>query len=160
MLENNQIDQLLDGPGGLGLVSFMHPSVAPPAVFFVYGNLTIVVASFGSKPADVLPTARQLSARLEERPAVSEPTLSLSASVSTAAAGQEIGLTYKARYSAGEDAYWKFIVNNGTLFSRQGDLMLKPFAQGQLRVESYLIEAGRAPQYGELSLTVGETIRP
>lgn len=160
MLENNQLDRVLDGPGGLGLVSFMHPPYAPPAVYFVYGNLSVMLASFGSKPADVLPAARQLSARMEERPGVSEPTLFLSTPRTVAAAGEEIALDYKATYPGGEDAYWKFVVTNGTVVRRDGRLMMRPFANGELRVESYLIEPERAAQFGQLSLVVGEAVRP
>ncbi|TMJ03408.1 MAG: hypothetical protein E6G97_09730 [Alphaproteobacteria bacterium] len=160
MLENNQLERVLDGPGGLGLVSFMHPPYAPPAVYFVYGNLSVLLASFGSKPADVVPVARQLSARMEERPAVREPTLSLSTPENIVAAGRELALDYKATYPGGEDAYWKFVVTNGTVVRREGGLRLKPFASGEVRVESYLIEPGRPPQFGQLSLRVGDSVRP
>lgn len=156
VIENNQSGRLLAGPDGLGLASFMHPENAPPAVFFVYANLTILVTSFGEKPAEVLPTARHLSAKLEQRPDVSQPTLSLNmlAAADNVTAGQEIGLDYKARFSGGEDAYWKFVIDNGTMVRRDGRLNLRPFAAGRLRVESYLIEAGHPPQFGMLELSI------
>ena len=67
-LEGNQLATLPRGPEEIGEISFVHPREAPPAVFFVTGNLTIGVFSFGRELVDVLPVARKVDADLRERP--------------------------------------------------------------------------------------------
>ncbi len=67
-LEANQLAEVPRGPEDLGEISFVHPPIAPPAVFFVRGNLTLAVYSFGRERVDVLPFARRLDADLRARP--------------------------------------------------------------------------------------------
>lgn len=59
-LEANQAAVLPQGPAELGEISFVHPPEAPPAVFFVRGNLVIAVYSFSREAVDVLPFARRV----------------------------------------------------------------------------------------------------
>ena len=67
-LEANQLADVPRGPEDLGEVSFMHPQNAPPAVFFVRGNLTCGVFSFGREAVDVIPFARRVDDDLRARP--------------------------------------------------------------------------------------------
>ncbi|HEV7241870.1 MAG TPA: hypothetical protein VGQ36_21745 [Thermoanaerobaculia bacterium] len=67
-LEYNQLLEVPRGPEDLGEISFVHPREAPPAAFFVRGNLLLAVHSFGRESVDVLPFARQLDADLQSRP--------------------------------------------------------------------------------------------
>lgn len=67
-LEYNQLRDVPRGPEDLGEISFVHPPQAPPAVFFVRGNLLLAVHSFGRQPVAVLPFAQQLDAELASRP--------------------------------------------------------------------------------------------
>jgi hypothetical protein len=59
-MEANQLAELPRGPEDIGEISFVHPEPAPPAVFFVRGNLTIGVFSFGKEQIDVLPFAKRV----------------------------------------------------------------------------------------------------
>lgn len=68
-LEANQLASLPPGPSGLGEVSFVHPDGVPPAVFFARANLTLWVTSFGNRPVQVIPIARDIDADLLSRPA-------------------------------------------------------------------------------------------
>lgn len=68
-MESNQLAEVPPGPDDLGEVSFAHPQNVPPAVFFVRGNLTLGVFSFGREPVDVLPFARRVDADLRAHPA-------------------------------------------------------------------------------------------
>lgn len=69
-LEANQLATLPQGPDGLGEISFVHPQgIAPPAAFFVSGNVTFGVFSIGREPIDIVPFARRLDADLRARPA-------------------------------------------------------------------------------------------
>lgn len=63
-LEANQLAELPLGPPDLGEISFVHPPEAPPAVFFVRGNLTLSVHSFSRERVDVLPFARRVDEAL------------------------------------------------------------------------------------------------
>ena len=63
-LEANQLAELPLGPADLGEISFVHPVNAPPAVFFVRGNLTLGVHSFSREPVDVLSFARRVDEAL------------------------------------------------------------------------------------------------
>lgn len=67
-LEGNQLVTLPRGPEGIGEISFVHPKEAPPAIFFVTGNLTLGVFSFGRELVDVLPAARAIDTDLREKP--------------------------------------------------------------------------------------------
>jgi len=67
-LEGNQLATLPRGPEDIGEISFVHPQEAPPAIFFVTGNLTIGVFSFGREFVDVLPAARTMDTDLREKP--------------------------------------------------------------------------------------------
>ena len=66
-MESNQLAELPPGPPDLGEVSFMHPAPAPPAVFFVRGNLTIGVFSFGKEQVDVVPFAKRVDDDVRQR---------------------------------------------------------------------------------------------
>ena len=152
-LSYNQLDRLLNGPDDLGLVSFVHPDPAPPAIFFVRGNLSILVSSFGRKAVPIQEIARRQSVRLAERPRT-ELGLSLAADSSRGKPGQDIGLSFSAPFQPGANAYWKFFVTGGTAARQRGRLLLRAAAPGRLRVEAFLVESGRAPYFGELALLI------
>ncbi len=150
----NQLELLPQGPDDLGLASFVHSDPAPPAVFFVRANLSILVASFGRKNVPVLEIARRLNTRLAERPANAQRELSLAVDPSRGKPGQDLELRFQAPFQTGDQAYWKFLVTGGTAARMQGRLTLRPAGTGRLRVEAFLVESGRPPYSGELSLTI------
>jgi hypothetical protein len=153
-LSYNQLDRLPNGPADLGLISFVHPDPAPPAIFFVRGNLSILVTSFGRKAVPIQEIARRQSARLAERPRAAQSGLVLAADSPAGKAGQDIGLSFSAPFQPGANGYWKFFVTGGTAARRQGRLLLRPSSPGRLRVEAFLVESGRAPYFGELALLI------
>ena len=153
-LEHNQLALLPKGPPDLGLVSFVHPEPAPPTVYFVRGNLSIMVASFGGKAIPVLAIAWRLSARLAERPFTERHTLFLAADPARGKAGQDIALSYQTSLKVGDDGYWKFFVTGGTAVRRGDRLVLRSDAPRSIKVDAFLVESGREPYFGELSLTV------
>jgi hypothetical protein len=68
-MEANQLAEVPRGPEDVGEISFVHPPQAPPALFFVRGNLTMGVFSFGREAVDVEPFARRVDTELRARPA-------------------------------------------------------------------------------------------
>ncbi len=153
-LAYNQLERLPEGPRDLGLASFAHPEPAPPAILFVRGNLSLVISSFGRRPVPVISIAGRFTARLAERPVTERRTLLLAAGQPKGRPGQEIVLSYESPYKTGEDGYWKFFVTGGTLVRRQGRLVLRSKAPGRLDVQAFLVESGREPQFGELTLPI------
>ena len=153
-LSYNQLDRLPAGPEDLGLVSYIHAEPAPPAVFFVRGNLSIFVASFGRKPLPAIPVARRLSMRLAERPKAERRAVSLAADPPRGKPRQEIVLRYQIPFRIGADGYWKFFVTGGTVLRQQDRLVLVASEPASLRVEAFVIESGREPLFGELSVAI------
>ena len=107
-LEYNQLREVPRGPGDLGEISFVHPPEAPPATFFVRGNLALAVHSFGREPVDVLPFARQLDTELQSRPRdAREGGIDL--------AFNDLGFRVVPKWR-GADAYVKVVAPGGTLW--------------------------------------------
>lgn len=132
-LEGNQLAELARAPDELGEIGFVHPPQAPPAVFFVRGNLVLTVASFGRAHVDVLPFARRVDAELAERPEeVREGGIDVT----------EKGRAIRARARwAGPDAYLKFLAPGATLRKEDGEAVV---VEGEPRtLEVYVIERGR-----------------
>jgi len=115
------------------VVSFAHPQGIPPAVFFVRGNLTLLVTSFGNEAVDVLPFARTVDRELTSRPReFREGGIELTApNLKT--------IEIKPRW-AGEDAYIKVIAPGAELTSRGGTVEIAGDAGV---VEVFVIERGR-----------------
>lgn len=129
-LENNQLATLPRGPEGIGEVSFVHPPQAPPAIFFVTGNLTVGVFSFGREPVDVLPFAKRVDADLQAKPREArEGALDVTA--------EQGRLRAKPRWS-GPDGYLK-VVAPGAELRKEGDA----FAGADAGAEVFYIEPGR-----------------
>lgn len=129
-LEANQLAQLPPGPPDLGEVSFVHPDGVPPAVFFVRGNLTLGVFSFGRERVDVVPFARAVDADLLARPREARD------------GGVDLtrdngGLRATPRWS-GADGYVKVLAPGADL-RKEGDLIVG--ATGEAEV--FYIEPGR-----------------
>ena len=134
-LESNQLAELPRGPEDLGEVSFVHPPQAPPAVFFVRGNLTLGVFSFGREPVDVVPFARRVDAELRATPSgAREGNVELRED----RGGLRIDTKYPSR-----DAYVK-VVARGAALSKSGEAVS---IEGRADdVEVYYLEPGREPQ--------------
>lgn len=131
-LEYNQLRDVPRGPEDLGEISFVHPREAPPAAFFVRGNLVVSVHSFGREHADVLPFARQLDADLQAQPR------------ETREGG--IDVTYDQRTLSakpkwrGEDGYLK-VVAPGASLRIEDDSVIVEGAREDIVV--YSVEPGR-----------------
>lgn len=130
-LEANQLATLPQGPSDLGEISFVHPrGIAPPAAFFVSGNMTLGVFSFGREPIDVVPFAQRVDADLRARPSdARDGGLDL-----TYEAG---GLRARPRF-AGPDGFLKVIAPGSDLRNDGGTI-----AGATGEVEVYYLEAGR-----------------
>lgn len=131
-LEHNQLREVPRGPEDLGEISFVHPREAPPAAFFVRGNLALAVHSFGREPVDVLPFARQLDADLQ-----SPPRDAREGGIELAYDDRGFRAVPKWR---GPDAYVKVMSPSATL-SLDGDLVRIGGARGEFTV--YSLEPGR-----------------
>jgi hypothetical protein len=142
-LAANQLERLPEGPRTLGLAAFVHPDGAPPAVFFVRGNLSIIVASFGGRPVEVTAVATRLAARLSERPGGETRPFRLAPVSPRGKAGEETALDYQLPVRPGEDAYVKFFASGGTLARKGERLFVRPKAPGRVQMEAYLVEPGR-----------------
>lgn len=153
-LEANQLEQVPEGPEGLGLASFQHPEFAPPAVVFAKGNLRITVTSFGRKAVDVAQIAWRLNVRLDERPTGAQQPLPLEVGTARGKVGQEILLRYTPPVRKDEDGYLKLFVTRGTILRREQQLILRATSAGPLSVEAYLVEPGRQVHAGKLTITI------
>lgn len=131
-LEANQLAELPRGPDGLGEAAFVHPPQAPPAAFFVRGNLVLSVTSFGAGPVDALPYARRIDAELAERPAeVREDGIEVVEEGKT--------LRVEARW-AGPDAYLKYMAPGGRLRKAEDGVVVEGEPEA---VEVFVVERGR-----------------
>src|SRR5688500_15912943 len=126
----NQLAEVPPGPPDLGEVSFVHPSGVPPAAFFVRGNLTVGVFSFGKEYVDVLPFARRVDEELRATPkGAREGGIDLTY--------DNAGLRANPLWS-GPDGYVK-VVAPGSDLRREGDTIMG--ATGEAEV--FYIEPGR-----------------
>lgn len=144
-LEENQLAEVPEGLQALGLASFQHPEFAPPAVFYVHGNLAITVASFGRKPVDVSNIARRLDRKLGERPTPAEAFLRAYPMLQVepyAKPGDEVVLRLNLPARRREDSYLKLFVTGGTIARREGQLVTHSNAPGQIEIEAFLVEPG------------------
>lgn len=130
-LEGNQLATLPRGPDGIGEISFVHPQEAPPAIFFVTGNLTIGVFSFGREVVDVLPAARAMDADLRETPRSARE-----GGIDVFVVEHEVHVKPKWE---GRDGYLKVIAPSSDL-RKEGDT-ITGIAEGDAQV--YYIEPGR-----------------
>jgi hypothetical protein len=131
-VEANQLADVPEGPDDLGEASFVHPPEAPPAAFFVRGNLVLSVASFGPAPVDVLPFAREVDGALAARPEDYRED-----GIDVAHEGRIIRAT--ARWG-GPDAYLKFMAPGAVLRKRDDAVEVDGDAE---EVAVYVEEPGR-----------------
>lgn len=151
-LEANQLASLPAGLRGNSFVSFVHPEGAPPASFLAYANLLIVIASFGRKSVSVDPLVKLLLQRLESSSKTDTKFGRLTAEPALARRSQEVLLRYELNITPIEDSYLRFSVTGGTIFRRQGQLILRPAGAGRMEVSSWLFERGRETR--SLTLTI------
>jgi hypothetical protein len=129
-LEANQLMTVPQGPADLGEISFIHPNGVVPAVFFVTGNLTLAVSSFGREHVDVLPFARAIDADLRARPPQArDGGLELTS--------ERVGIRARPRFAAA-GAYTK-VLAPGSDLRKEDDTIVG--ATGD--VEAFYIEPGR-----------------
>jgi len=144
-LEANQLAEIPEGPPALGLGSFQHPELAPPALFYVHGNLAITVTSFGRKPVEVGNIAKRLDAKLGERPIPADTLLRAYPMLQAqlhAKPGDEVVLRLNLPTRKREDSYLKVFVTGGTIARREGKLVTHSKAAGQIEIEAFLVEPG------------------
>jgi hypothetical protein len=143
-LEANQLAEIPGGPEALGLGSFQHPEFAPPALFYVHGNLAITVTSFGRKAVDVSDIASRLDTKLGERPtpAVSFLRAYPMLQVEPYAKPGEVVLVLNLPARKREDSYLKVFVTGGTITRRDGLLVMHSKTAGQIEIEAFLVEPG------------------
>ena len=153
-LDWNQLPKLESGPKGLGYASFVHPEDVPPAVFFIRGNLCVSVVSFGRKAVEVNELARSINARLENRPRTEKTSISLSIGDPRLKAGGESVLKYSLPWRYGEEGYVTFFVSGGVLSLKEKTLFISSDEPGKLTVEAYILEPGREPHAGRLTVSV------
>jgi hypothetical protein len=145
ILQANQLADIPEGPEALGLGSFQHPESAPPALFYVHGNLAITVTSFGRKPVDVSGIASRLDAKLGERPIPADTLLRAYPMLQVepyAKPGDEVVLRLTLPTRKREDSYLKVFVTGGTIARREGQLVTHSSAAGQIMIEAFLIDPG------------------
>ena len=157
-LEANQLAEIPAGPQALGLGSFQHPEFAPPALFYVHGNLAITVTSFGRKAVDVSDIARRLDSKLgESRPASKESFLRAYPLIQVepyAKRGDEVVLRLNLPARRREDSYLKVFVTGGTIARREGQLVTQSKAAGQIEIEAFLVEPGPEAYTATSTITI------
>lgn len=153
-LATNQLARLPEGPRDLGAAAFTHPDGVPPAAFFVRGNLSINVISFGSRHVPVLPWAVRLDRRLGERPKTERAVLALEVDRGKLKVGEAVAIRYSLPWSLGPEGYFKFFATRGTLTRREGALVLTGTRSGEARVEAFAVEPGREPHTGSVTLII------
>ena len=131
-LEHNQLREVPRGPEDLGEISFVHPREAPPAAFFVRGNLALAVHSFGREPVDVLPFARQLDRELQ-----SQPLDARDGGIDLAVNDRGFRVVPKWR---GADAYVKVVAPGATLWLEDDAVRMSGAPD---KVAVYSLEPGR-----------------
>jgi hypothetical protein len=143
-LEYNQLATVPRGPDSLGEASFVHPEGVPPAVYFVRGNLLVMVASFGRLSTPVLQVATRLDARAQRRPTNAREGLPVR-STDTAAQAVKAGtaIVYELRTPLGDDGYVAIFVQGSTAELRDGRIILTGAAVGPVRVDVYAVDPGR-----------------
>jgi hypothetical protein len=144
-LQANQLAEIPEGPQALGMGSFRHPEFAPPALFYVHGNLAITVTSFGRKPVQVSNIASRLDAKLSERPIPADTFLRAYPMLQTqlqAKPGDDVVLRLNLPARKREDSYLKVFVTGGTIARREGKLVTHSKTPGQIEVEAFLVEPG------------------
>ncbi len=131
-LEDNQLAEVPRGPEDLGEVAFRHPEQAPPAAFFVRGNLVLAVLSFGQERVDVLPYARRVDSELAGRPEeFREDGIEVT----------EKGPALRARPRwGGPDTYLKFLAPGGRLRKKEEEVVVEGEPDF---VEIFAVEPGR-----------------
>lgn len=154
-VESNQLAILEDGPAGIGDAAISHPAGAPPAIFFVRGNLCLTVASFGRRAVPVLAWAQRIDDRLSERPATRNG-LTLATDAKEGSAGREMALTYTTPGSPGPDAYARLTaVGLRVEFTlREGRVFVRTGAPGGLHLEVFVLDPGRESWRGTLNIVV------
>ena len=128
-LEGNQLATLPRGPEEIGEISYVHPKEAPPAIFFVTGNLTVGVFSFGREFVDVLPFAQRIDTDLRSTPRdAREGNIDIER--------DQRGLRVKSRWP-GADGYVKIVAPGSDLRKKDDGI------EGIDAAEVFYIEKGR-----------------
>lgn len=136
-LEANQLADVPRGPDDLGEMSFVHPPPAPPAVFFVRGNLTLAVYSIGREPIDVISFARRVDAALLARPeGAREDGIDMT---------HENGRLRATPKWRGADGYLKVIAPGGAPRKEGDQIVVTECPDG---VEVFYVEPGRETYSG------------
>lgn len=153
-LEGNELAQLDKGPDDLGTVSFMHPEGSPPAVFFTRGNLCVSVISIAQQPVDVLKLAQVLNHRLQGQPKIARDIIQLKPGQDHAKVGQAVSVSYQLPWKLAELGYLKFTVHGGSIAREKDSLIITGSKPGILQLKAIVIEPGREPDGGKISLSI------
>jgi hypothetical protein len=146
-LEWNQLLEVPRGPDHLGLASFVHPKDVPPAVFFARANLCVTVASFGPRPAAVLPVAEAVDRRLLREPDRQGPGLGVEVVRDPTGAREPLVRVF-LRYTLGQEGHLRFRATGGTLEIRDDEVTFVRAAGGDTAVEVFAEEPGRPTASG------------
>ncbi len=137
-LEANQLATLPQTPEGLGDMGFMHPEGVIPAVYFVRGNLMVLVTSFGSVPVEVRSHAASMDAEFQIRP---EEAREGGMDLERGEGGGSLRILSRAKWR-GEDGYLKAFAPGASLGVEGGSVVVKsPSRARELQV--FLVESGR-----------------
>lgn len=155
-LEYNQLAQLDPGPAGLGYVSFVHPAGAPPAAFFVRGNLCTMVASIGRRAVEILTWASRLDSNLADRPAISREGVILRPRNGGARTGTPLPVELEIPLDFQPDLVKVFAegarLAQSEVTDRPRSFLLTPSGPGEVRVQAFALAAGKEAVSGSLVL--------
>ncbi len=149
-LNSNQLAVLPEGPAGLGFLSFIHPEGAPPAAFFVQGNLFLSVSSIGATPLDVADWGSRQVRRLLDRPDGARDEITVEAETSKLRRGEPATLTYALPSDLGEYGFIKILSQGARLSGDDSGEILATPTTGEISVDLFAVERGREPLRGRL----------
>lgn len=153
-LEGNELAQLDKGPNNLGTVAFKHPKGTPPAVFFTRGNLCVSIISMARQAVDVLMLAQVLNQRLQQQPKTARDIIQLTPEKDRAKVGEAVNVNYRLPWKLAEQGYVKFTVHGGHIARQKDTLIITGSQPGTLQLQVQVIEPGREPEGGKMSLNI------
>jgi hypothetical protein len=153
VLANNEMMRLPEGPDDLGEVCFVHPEGAPPAVFWVTGNLCVSVASFGRKSIRVLDWGYKLHSRMVDKPLVEKLELALVPRATRMKVKEEQPLGFSLPRVLSDEGYFKFFVTGAELLLKKGEVHVRASQQGEIVVQVFVVEPGRPAEAGRVEMS-------
>lgn len=150
-LQWNQLAELPEGPPDLGFVSFVHPKGAPPAAFFVQGNLFLSVASVGATLLNVVEWGSRLVRRLLERPKDARDAFRVGTVPSRILVGERMQLSFPSPSGIGEYGFIKLFATGADLIRETPSKLFLIPKTYEVSVDLFVVEPDREPLAGHLS---------